>query len=61
MVFASARKEEEKTVEKMIDKQQNIGIKLTKLQVDAWKQWLKVPCRAEMEKSLPTDLALQLC
>lgn len=35
MVFASARKEGEKTVEKMIDKQQNIGIKLTKLQGDA--------------------------
>lgn len=36
-----------KTVDKMIDKQQNIGIKLTKLQSDGWKQWLKVPWRAE--------------
>lgn len=61
MVFASARERGKKTVEKMIDKQQNIGIKLTKLQGDGWKQWLKVPCRAEREKSLPTDLALQLC
>lgn len=60
MIFTLEMKRWKKTMEMMIDKQQNVGIKLTKLQGDGWKERLKVPRKAERQKTLSSDLALWL-